>query len=43
MPEEITAQMKVSKVIATHPETAAIFRKFGCPDMSHGFFRCRRS
>jgi len=35
---DITPDMRVWNVIQEHPETVEVFRRHGCPDMSHGFF-----
>ncbi|NIO16921.1 MAG: DUF1858 domain-containing protein [Deltaproteobacteria bacterium] len=34
----ITGEMKVWDVIQNYPQTYAVFRKHGCPDMRRGIF-----
>ena len=35
---KLSRNMTVAKIVKAHPETAAVFLKHGCPDMSRGFF-----
>lgn len=36
--KSIDPNQKVGKLLENHPETYAVFKKYGCPDMRDGFF-----
>ncbi|MDQ6680781.1 MAG: hypothetical protein M3Y67_07430 [Pseudomonadota bacterium] len=38
MEQRVTPRLTVATVLATYPDTVAVFRQHGCPDLRRGVF-----